>query len=273
MQFFRLFSLTSFLLIFSSISAEERFLLVDGASGKTLLQIGSELDEQLSPCSTFKIPLSLMGYDVGILKDEEMPTWEYQEGYDDFLETWKAPQSPQSWMRYSCVWYSKLLSCYLGLEKMQSYLAAFKYGNEALFAKPVMPGSEDPAWFHDFPLKISPKEQIDFICKIVQNELPVGAHALKMTKAILFKEELLDGWKLFGKTGWSGHIGRQDPTVLEYSWFVGWAEKEKEFFPFAYLIRDKEIALDKRIPRVKELLINTLTREKLICSALKSKMR
>lgn len=93
---------------------------------------------------------------------------------------------------------TKLLSCYLGLEKMQSYLTAFKYGNEALFAKAVMPGTEDLTWLHAFPLKISPKEQIDFICKMVQNKFPISAHDLAMTKAILFKEELSDGWKLFG---------------------------------------------------------------------------
>jgi len=249
------------LLIFSTICAEERFLLVDGASRKIVFQLGSQFDEQMSPCSTFKIPLSLMGYDAEILKDEEMPVWDCQEGYDDYLETWKTPQSPHSWMRYSCVWYSKLLSCHLGLKKMQDYLDAFDYGNQVMRAEPVMPGKEDPAWFPSAPLKISVNEQIDFICKLVQKKLPVTNHALEMTKAILFNEELPQEWKLFGKTGYSGSIGREDPTILEYSWFVGWVEKDAHCFACAYLIRDKKIALDKRIPRVKELLSNTLTGE------------
>jgi beta-lactamase class D len=243
-----------FLLIFSFLLAEERFLLVDAVSGKAVLELGSDLEEQLSPCSTFKIPLSLMGYDAGVLIDEQTPLWDFQEGYDDFLDTWKAPQSPQSWMQYSCVWYSKVISCQLGLKKMQDYLAAFEYGNQDLSVGIVLPGKEDPAWFPSAPLKISPREQVCFINKILQNKLPVSDHALAKTKAILFKEELPQGWKLFGKTGWSGSIGRHDDTILEYAWFVGWVEKDNQYFSFAYLIREKKIRLDQRIPRVIQLL-------------------
>src|SRR5690606_6812231 len=142
-------------------------------------------DERVSPCSTFKIPLSLMGYDAGILIDEQTPTWEFQKDYDDFLDTWKCTQSPQSWMKYSCVWYSKLLSCQIGLKKMQDYLARFNYGNQNLPAEPVMSGKVDPAWFPSSPLKISPREQVNFINKMLQNNLQITNHAILMTKAIL----------------------------------------------------------------------------------------
>ena len=246
-----------FLCVFSLLTAEERFLLVDGRSGETVFQLGSQFDERMSPCSTFKIPLSLMGYDAGVLKDEQTPVWQFQESYDDFLDTWKGPISPQSWMQYSCVWYSKVISCHLGLKKMQDYLAAFDYGSQDMSVGIVPPGKADPAWFHSSPLKISLKEQIDFLNKMLQNKLHVTNHAIVMTRAILFKEELPQGWKLFGKTGWSGSIGRNDATVLEYGWFVGWIEKGTHVFPFAYLIRDKKIALEQRVPRVKQLISET----------------
>lgn len=243
-----------FIFVFSFVFAEERFLLIDGTSGSTILELGSDLEEPMSPCSTFKIPLSLMGYDAGILIDEQTPIWEFQEGYDDFLSTWKSPQSPQSWMQYSCVWFSKLISCQLGLKKMQDYLSAFDYGNQDLSIRPVMPGQDDPAWFHSSSLKISPREQVNFIYKMLQNKLHVTDHAITKTKAILFKELLPQDWSLFGKTGWSGPISCTDDTILEYSWFVGWVEKGNRYFPFAYLIREKKIKLDQRIPRVIQLL-------------------
>ena len=253
MILFRLFLLC----LFSSIVAEERFLLIDGTSGETLLERGSQLDERLSPCSTFKIPLSLMGYDTGILIDEHTPLWPFQEGYDDFLDTWKTSQSPQSWMQHSCIWYSKLLSCHLGLERMQTYLAAFTYGNQDLPGGIVEPGKTDPAWFPSAPLKISPKEQVNFIRSMLQHKLGVTTDATQKTKAILFKEDLPQGWKLFGKTGWSGPIPHQE----QHAWFVGWIEKGERAFPFAYLIIDQTIALDQRIPRVKQLITeNFLTR-------------
>lgn len=238
----------------SFLLAEECFLVTDGASGETVFQLGSRFDERMSPCSTFKILLSLMGYDAGILKDENTPIWEFQEGYDDFLEAWKEAQCPQSWMKNSCVWYSKLISCHLGLHKMQSYLAAFNYGNQNISVGIVAPGKDEPAWFHSSPLKISLREQVGFIRKMLQNELPVTNYAIDMTKKILFKENLPKGWKLFGKTGWSGSIGRKDPAILEYSWFVGWVENKDRYFPFAYLICEKTIKLDQRVPRVIHLL-------------------
>ncbi|OGN64841.1 MAG: penicillin binding protein transpeptidase domain-containing protein [Chlamydiae bacterium RIFCSPHIGHO2_12_FULL_49_9] len=207
----------------------------------------------MSPCSTFKIPLSLMGYEERVLKDETAPVWDFQAGYDDWLESWRAPQFPLSWMRYSCVWYSKVLSLKLGLEKVQSYVASIEYGNRDLSGGLAAPGPLDPAWINS-SLEISPKEQVDFIQKMIRRQLPISSRAIELTKALLFKEELPEGWKLFGKTGWSGFDVTQDGKTLEHGWFVGWVEKGHLFFPFAYLIRDWKINLDQRVPRAKQLL-------------------
>ena len=111
------------LLVFHTraVSAEENFLLIDGLSNETVLKVGVYLEKRMSPCSTFKIALSLMGYDAGILIDETTPTWDFQNGYDDWLASWRVPLNPKSWMQYSCVWYSKVLSLELELRKIQNY--------------------------------------------------------------------------------------------------------------------------------------------------------
>ena len=241
----------------AQIYSEENFLLIDGITNETILEIGPHINERISPCSSFKITLSLMGYDAGILENENTPTWDFQNGYDDWLPTWRAPLTPQLWMQYSCVWYSKVLSLKLGIEKMQSYLDAFAYGNQDMSGGLAHPGpNADPAWINS-SIKISPREQVGFIQKMVQHTLPISSHAIQMTKAITFKEELPKGWKLFGKTGWSGSDITKDGKTLEHGWFVGWVEKEHRFFPFAYLIREQKINLDKRIPRVKQLLVES----------------
>ena len=246
------------LLTFQSaqIYSEENFLLIDGITNDTILEMGPHTNERISPCSSFKITLSLMGYDAGILSDENTPIWDFQDGYDDWLPSWRAPLTPQLWMHYSCVWYSKVLSLKLGMEKMQSYLDAFAYGNQDMSGGLADPGQADPAWINS-SIKISPKEQVDFIRKMVRRELPVSSLALQMTRAITFKEELPEGWKLFGKTGWSGSDITKDGKTLEHGWFVGWIEKEDNFFPFAYLIREPKINRDQRIPRVKQLLVES----------------
>lgn len=204
--------------------------------------IGPNLDERVSPCSTFKVALSLIGFDAGVLKDAENPVWEFQEGYDDFLPVWRTPQCPRTWMKYSCIWYSQVLVAELGWERAAEYLALFGYGNETM--------SEGVAWVNG-ALEIAPREQVRFIQEMVAGRLPVSRHALEMTRTIAFLEELPGGWHLFGKTGWSGR-GQGDRR--EHGWFVGWVEREGDFYPFAYLIREENIALGQRIPRVKRLL-------------------
>ena len=235
------------------LSAEENFLLINGTTDEVITKLGPNINKQMSPCSTFKIPLSLMGYDAGVLKDETNPTWDFQEGYDDWLVSWRAPQSPLSWMKYSCVWYSKVLSIELGIGKIQNYLVSMEYGNQDASGGLADPGPLNPFWINS-SIEISPKEQVDFLQKMIRAQLPVSSSAIEMTKAILFKEELSEGWKLFGKTGWSGSDITKDGKTLEHSWFVGWIEKDQAFYSFAYLIRDKKINLDQRIPRVKQLL-------------------
>jgi beta-lactamase class D len=235
-----------FLAIFcctAAVCAEETFVLLDDAKGEVIQAFG-EIDQRFSPCSTFKIPLSLMGFDAGILIDEDNPEWPDREEYDHFVEAWKAPQTPRSWMKFSCVWYSQELSPLLGLERMQDYLGKFEYGNQD------MSGGVTRAWLTS-SLKISPQEQVAFLRKLVREELSLSQHAVEMTKIILFKEELPEGWKLFGKTGWSGSNGQ------EHGWFVGWIEKDHAFFPFAYLIREQKIDLGQRIPRAKQLLVES----------------
>ena len=245
--------LASFLLcIFSNVcafSAEENFLLINGKSNKNALEIGPHVDERMTPCSTFKIALSLMGFDSGILLDENHPVWLFQEGYDDFQESRKTPQTPQSWIKTSCVWYSRVLATRLGTQNVLFYLAAFYYGNQDVS------GGLTDAWLTS-SLKISPREQVAFIQKMLQKEHPVSSNAIHMTKQLLFLEELPNGWKLFGKTGWSGSISKPDGKN-ELGWFIGWIEKGEEFFPFAYNIRENKINLPQRILRVKQLLIES----------------
>ena len=226
----------------AAFAAEEKFVVLDGVKGDILAAQGPNIDERVTPASTFKIALSLIGYDAGILLDEDSPVWDYQEGYDDYLESWKQPQSPKSWMARSCIWYSKLLAIELGRETIEDYLAAFEYGNGD------MSGGLTKAWV-DSSLKVSPFEQVTFIQKVILGELPISNHASLMTKTILFREVLSGGWALYGKTGFSPVDDQQ------IGWFVGWIEKDHEFFPFAYQIRDVEINLDQRIPRAKELLL------------------
>lgn len=236
-----------------AFSIEENFVLLNGKTGESILELGPHINEQVTTCSTFKIVLSLMGFDDGILKDEETPLWPFQAGYDDYLESWKAPQNPQTWLKNSCLWYSKVLALQLGLDKIQNYLAAFEYGNQDMSA-----GLTKPAAWDSGSLKISSKEQAIFIQKMIRNELPISKDATEITKSLLFIEEFPEGWKLFGKTGFGSLLNEQGIKEAQIGWFVGWIENEHTFYSFAYNLRGDEIPLSQRISRVKELLAESI---------------
>lgn len=99
--------------------------------------------------STFNIVLSLIGYDTGILKDETDPIWPFQEGYVDWRDDWKKEQTPRSWIKESCVWYSQELTKKLGMEKLQGYVTRFSYGNRDLSGDTGQNNGLTKAWLYD----------------------------------------------------------------------------------------------------------------------------
>ena len=80
--------------------------IADAASGKVLKQQG-RCDQRVTPASTFKIAISLMGYDAGFLIDEHRPALSFQKGYPDWIPEWRATTDPARWIKNSVVWYSQ----------------------------------------------------------------------------------------------------------------------------------------------------------------------
>ncbi|ATQ77250.1 hypothetical protein CR152_24065 [Massilia violaceinigra] len=70
----------------------------DARTGKVLVQ-RSDCAQRVTPASTFKIAISLMGYDAGFLKDEHQPTLPFLAGDVDWRENWKQATDPSTWMK------------------------------------------------------------------------------------------------------------------------------------------------------------------------------
>ena len=64
----------------------------------------------------------MIGFDSGILLDETNPRVAMQKEYDCFINVWKGPHTPRTWMRDSCLWYSRVLTQELGMAKFQEYI-------------------------------------------------------------------------------------------------------------------------------------------------------
>jgi beta-lactamase class D len=68
--------------IFNTASFAENNCFIAKENGQIIKQEGN-CSIQHSPCSTFKIAISLMGFNEGILIDETHPEFPFKEGYID----------------------------------------------------------------------------------------------------------------------------------------------------------------------------------------------
>ena len=76
-------------------------IMADASSGEVLLSQG-DCGTRVTPASTFKIPLSLMGFDAGYLASANAPVLPFKTGYPDWGgSNWTWPTDPQRWMKYS----------------------------------------------------------------------------------------------------------------------------------------------------------------------------
>ncbi|MFC4273924.1 class D beta-lactamase [Achromobacter aloeverae] len=233
-------------------------LVADAADGRVLAEQGA-CGERYTPASTFKIAISLMGFDAGILQDENTPAWNFQPGYPDWGgEEWRKPATPARWIKYSIVWYSQQVARRLGQARFQEYTSKFHFGNEDVSGEPGKNDGVDGAWIIS-SLRISPREQVDFMRKIVNRQLPVSAHAYDMTTRILDQGLIADGWRLYGKTGAGspGSDGHYDAS-LAYGWFVGWMEKDGRKVAFARLIQDEKATTPSPGLRARASLVEAL---------------
>lgn len=208
-------------------------VVIDAGSGAALVREGS-CDERVTPASTFKIAISLMGFDGGVLRDEHTPNLPYKPGYAAWNPSWRQGTDPARWLRASVVWYSDQVRSRLGAAAVRSYVDAFDYGNRGL---PSVTGVDDTAALSELSatLKISPIEQTVFLRKLVNRNLPVSAHAYDMTARLLKGATLANGWEVYGKTG-TANTRLPDGSEDAIGWYVGWANKGGRTLVFARLL-------------------------------------
>jgi beta-lactamase class D len=235
---------------FVASSAHARMLCTTFADAHTsqILEEHGSCDEEVTAASTFKIAISLMGFDARILQNEHAPAWPFHEGYSDWRPEWHQTIDPASWIKYSVVWYSQQVTQRLGPARFQDYVHALHYGNEDVSGDPGEHNGLTRAWLSS-SLKISPHEQLAFLEKLLNRQLPVSSHALDMTREIT-RLDPLDGWEIHGKTGTGAPVGADGARdeAHSYGWFVGWARKDASVIVFARLIQDEGQASEKKEP-------------------------
>ncbi len=175
---------------------------------------------RFSPCSTFKIPNSLIGLETGVIADTGFvikydsilhPADSFMLANEPFKH-WFQDLSLKNAFRYSCVWYYQELARRVGHERMEKMVKELDYGNMDIS------GGLDRYWLCS-SMQISANEQIEFLKRLYLHKLDgFSDKNIEAVKSIMLYESTPD-YKLYGKTGGG--------DCLENSfigWYVGFVE-------------------------------------------------
>lgn len=170
------------------------------------------------PASTFKIPNSIIALETGVVEDDStLFEW---DGERRRMKRWEQDLVFKQAFHLSCVPCYRDVARRIGLKRMLSYLDQFDYG-----AMVVDSSSLDLFWLQG-DSKINQFEQIDFLKRFYQSQLPISERTESIMKNMMVIEEN-EQYKLSGKTGWSVQ------NEINNAWFVGFVESKGKVFFFA----------------------------------------
>ncbi len=211
--------------LLDSFNVEGSILIFDSKENTYYSNDFIRANKGFIPASTFKIPNSIIGLELGILSDENTVfKW---NGEKRRMSTWEKDLTLKEAFKVSCVPCYQELATNIGTKRMKKYLKKLEYKNMIFNNETV----------NDFWLtgesKISQLQQIEFLNRFYSSKLPIKETTLDVMKKIMLIEKTPE-YSLSGKTGW-GVI--QDENI---GWYVGYLEKNEKVYFFAVNINSTE---------------------------------
>jgi beta-lactamase class D len=199
-------------------------------------------DTAALPASTFKLFSSLVALETQVIHaaDEIIP-W---DGVTRSRTETNTDLSLRDAFRVSSVAHYQHLVREIGSGRMGVLLREAAYGNMN------MDGGLETFWLSG-DLRISPRQQIEFMVRLYNGELPFRPEVIRAVKDIALMEET-DTYKLRAKTGLAV-VGDLENT----GWAVGWVEKDHNVYFFATLLlaqNPDETFVPKRLAISREIL-------------------
>ncbi|MDJ0634070.1 MAG: class D beta-lactamase [Xenococcaceae cyanobacterium MO_188.B29] len=176
------------------------------------------------PASTYKIPNSLIALETGVIKDDvAVLTWDgIERGFNGSpFAVWNQDLNLRLAFKYSAVWFYQVLSRRIGHKRMQDFVSQIEYGNQNIGKEKDI----DNFWLEG-KLRITPQQQITFLRRLYQNDLPFSKRTMDLVKDIAIAEQTPD-YVLRAKTGWAARVTPQ------IGWYVGYLEQNNNVYFFA----------------------------------------
>lgn len=160
---------------------------------------------------------------------------------DQPIPEWNQDLNLRLALKYSAVWFYQVLARKIGHQRMHEFVSKIQYGNQDIGSKEEI----DRFWLGG-KLKITPEQQIKFLRRLYDNDLPFSATNIELVKDIMIIEKTPD-YTLRGKTGWATS---QEPQI---GWLVGYLEQNEQVYFLATnidMVADKDPAIRLQITRL-----------------------
>ncbi len=208
---------------FQELGVEGSILIQDLNQNRTYQYNSQRNATAFLPASTFKIPNSLISLETDVIPNElAILTW---DGVTREIPEWNRDLNMKEAFKLSAVWFYQVLARRVGHDTIQEKVNQIGYGNSNIGS----PEDIDKFWLEG-ELRITPQEQIQFLRRFYNNDLPFLERSLSIVKDIMIVEETPD-YTLRGKTGW---VGFPVPVeTQEVGWYVGYLEQNNNVYFFA----------------------------------------
>jgi metallo-beta-lactamase class B len=222
--------------LFAQKGVTGTFVMHDAAADVYTVHDRQRAETRFIPASTFKIPNSLIGLETGAVAsvDTVLP---YGGGKTARPE-WAHDMSLRDAIKISNVPVYQGMARRIGIDQMRAGLQKLDYGN-------MDAGTTVDNFWLQGPLKISAVEQVAFLEKLAQDQLPFSKSAMAAVRDITRQAGTAD---LHAKTGW----GRGPVDGVSMGWWVGWVVKDGKLYTFALNVDipddrpvDQRVALGK----------------------------
>ena len=201
--------------------------------------------ERFSPCSTFKIPHTVIALHTGVATGPEFSLrW---DGVKRGLAAWDQDQTLRSAFQSSVVWFYQELARRIGAEREARFVRQFDYGNRDTS------GGLTNFWLQS-SLLIAADEQVAFLRRLWEDGLPASREAQRVTRELM-ELSRREGRILYGKTGTGGD---REAGVARLGWFVGCVERGDRRCFFATRITGQRDASGRQARRITEAILEKL---------------
>lgn len=220
--------------LFDAANVTGTFVLYNPKSQSYVGHNAERAKTRYVPASSYKIAHTLIGLSVGAVfsVDEVLP----YGGKPAYLKIWEKDMSLRDAIKISNVPIYQTLARRIGPDAMKEGLAKIDYGNQQIGEK------IDQFWLEG-PLEISAVEQISFLWKLANEELPFLKMHHRAVADITILEQT-DAYTLHAKSGLTSSNGG-------IGWWVGWVHRDGENYPFALNI---DVSGDQDVSKREELV-------------------